>query len=588
MMSILLRALLGLTLLAAGAPAWAGSSTYPVGSVAACDGVTDDTAAIRGLIASVPTGAVIEFPSYASCRLTGALVLERAVSLVGYHSTLFRTDVHPLCDLDTNGEPILATCGSHVDGAVIAILASHVLVQGLTLRGQAYGTPISRNTHGVWAIGPAFGKVPHIVNVTVRDVRVERMRGRGISLVRVDDFIVEDNHIEDVGYAGIFAESVRRGAIRRNHVEDIDDPETCEGQPAPCRVASSYGIVVTGGAGVPMSEDVLVLDNHVRENEIWGGIMNHGGVRVLIADNEVLDTNFSYANTSAGQPSSHVAFVNNFGDILPTSVGGRYDLNPNNPWGEGLWFHAAPGPPAEDLVALGNELRNTGGGNTDAGISAWHFEGGRFVGNTVVSTFGVLPPRSAIRLRNFGKGGVAYAHIARNQLQADEHGIWSTAAPVSWSTVAYNVLLAGQAGFVSSTGGQWSVYGNDFSAALAPSKYPNNWGPVLTFVLPPTGLAASGTGPGRCSLTWTYGGGSIDGFYIEGRRFGTSWEPMAYRPSAAAAWAFDAPSNPFWVPFDGTRYIVEDLLPGYWQFRIRALWGSGGSPWSPLAGTWVL
>jgi hypothetical protein len=288
------------------------------------DGSSDDTAPIQALLDAARPGGTIYFPdvSPGHYRISGSLRISKQLTILGDNG---------------NSEIRQSLSGNRLN---FDIQASGVTINGMRIIGYQYG-----GQDGGVGVGSSGGSVSsRLSNVTVSNNWIQRFSGRGISLAFVDDFVVSNNHIEDVHYAGIFVASGRRGFISSNHVVDIGDPEA---GPA---YENSYPIVVTANpsGGEPMNEDVIVQSNTVEHAPVWTGIMNHGGVRVLVVDNDVRGADYAYANLQAvdGTRSDHSTFINNFAQDAPR---------------EALWLVGPrdQSPRTRGTAAIGNVFVNT-------------------------------------------------------------------------------------------------------------------------------------------------------------------------------------------------------------------------------------
>jgi hypothetical protein len=272
---------------------------------AQCDGTADDTNTLRQVIADAPAYSTLLFPSSIPnfCRLTGHLTIDKPVHIRGEEGArLKRTDHYPdgsdespSTQCADPGYTCEAPCNQNCGGAIFYVIHSDVTIEGLEITGHDYGSARVGNTHGIWVIGASNEPADWLSNITIRDNRLHAFRGSGISLVRVTDFIIENNDIEDVGYSGINIVG-RRGRVAENRVRDLNHPEFCPQYPelSGCQFLNSYGIVVTGCGSNPCSEDIILNDNEVRENEHWVGMMNHGGQRILFR--RMIASSFSIAS----------------------------------------------------------------------------------------------------------------------------------------------------------------------------------------------------------------------------------------------------------------------------------------------------
>ena len=289
---------------------------------------------------------------------------------------------------------------------------------------------------------------------------------------------------------------------------------------------------------------------------------------------------------SAYPAASHdTVFIENYGDILPSATGGRYDLYPPNRKGEGLWFVALDGLPAYRVMAIGNVLRNTGHANFDAGIVSWGAVNSTFTWNELESDEGYAPPRTGIRIPPAAEV-LADVAIAHNRIEATGHGIWSQPAYARYDLAAHNRLSSGAIGMLVETGGTWDIRDNDFTVAVQPIV--GGYYTISIVSAPPPApkfvYAISGSNPGEVVLRWPYGEPSHDSFYIETRNAGGRWHRLAFRPPNLAKWRFSAPSNPNWRTFAPTIYVARGLPSGQSrEFRIRAHHREAVSTWSPAS-----
>ncbi len=278
-----------------------------------CGHPLDDTLNIQTTLDNVAEGGWIVFPDTTGindkCLIKEAIRIEKPVHILGAiqgQTEIKRDDIYPLS-------------GSHTGGAIFHVKSSHVSIFGLALIGAEYGNVQRRNTHGIW-VQPDDPNL-RIENFTAQNLESSLVRGRGISLERVDDFVIKGNKIENVGYSGIMLSGVNRGWVDDNEVRSVNDPAACSEScplsclaadvdcdlcvtmptpPKQCQYINSYPIVVTGCSdAVLCSGEIRISGNRVYENERWVGIMNHGGQRILIIDNLVEDTNFLYAQNPA-------------------------------------------------------------------------------------------------------------------------------------------------------------------------------------------------------------------------------------------------------------------------------------------------
>jgi hypothetical protein len=380
-----------------------------------CDGdmeaATEMTVKIQEAIDNADPGDTIWFTSEVPCFINDAIQITKPLTLTTSPPANQLSGKAQIIRIDKNDEGRYPACGSegewgsHARGAIFDIQSSDVTITDLRLIGTEYGPIGSRNTHGIWAVREV--QADRLGRITIKDCELSGFRGRGIGLDHVEDFVIEGNYVERVGYSGIFINDGHRGRIHNNTVFDVANPTECDPPPG-CQacndnpnlgnndfchchnsdgpVASTYGIVV-GGCRMPdgvddCSKDVIISSNTVKHNASWAGIMNHGGQRILVVDNLVEDTEILYGNTVSSpelapdqQASSETWFVNNVGDIKPLGdpIIGRNgeSINPeHNPeydaWynpqthGIGQWFLGRQDTITQDIAAIGNVYKNCG------------------------------------------------------------------------------------------------------------------------------------------------------------------------------------------------------------------------------------
>lgn len=566
-----------------------------------CDGVSDQTPEIQAAFDGADPGSVITFTTDKACLISDSIDVEKSLIIT---SDLQSTDRAELVRIDDGAAlPRYKACKGNADGAIFNVVADDVSIARLRLTGAEYGPVGARNTHGIWAAGPDQGRIKHL---TVSDVEMSKFRGRGVSLVRVDDFVVEHSAIEDAGYAGIAVEDSKRGRIHGNTVLDIGNPDVCQQAPecslcdkCECQEtapgeASVYGIVVTGcTTETNCSEDIVISGNTVRENIHWAGIMNHGAQRVLIVDNLVEDAEILYANTVSApaqgherQASHETWFVNNIGDVLPKSMGGRYDPRL---YGLAQWLVGTNETLTTDLGVIGNIYRNSGFRfnpmDEHVPLSSsivFPVDDLTFTHNEFTTTT-ELPRQVVLMLEHFFEPEgvpVSNATFAHNLFSdATNAAIKSECTPED-ILVTDNVTQADTLANIT-LGGTWTFDANSFVAQEVAGAYDEAM--LADHGAPPAPtLTAVATTPGTVELRWDgYPSTTTtdhDSFFIADF-FGGEFHRIAHRPANDPRWSF-ASSNPQYQAFDTLGYVAADLHPGEHWFMLRAQNGNAMSGWS--------
>jgi hypothetical protein len=564
-----------------------------------CSGLSDDTQALQKLL-TVYAGGQLCFPSGALCSTSGGLSVPEGTTLLGASGpsdeqpVIQRVDHHPLgvppsCIADLPSTP----GGSHIDGAILSVQANDVTVAGLRLIGQAYGDANARNTHGIWAIGTE--RTP-VQGLTVCGNSLSDFRGRGVSLVWGEDFVIEDNVVMRAGYSGINLSPVFRGSVRNNVVSDIGAPTVCHAKdPMECAYINSYGIVVSGcTTAAPCSEDVLIVGNQVDDVPYWAALMNHGGERILFDSNDANASDALYSLTTSintvARVSSDTVFVNNTGDVDPK------DLSWYGGWWVGpqlschipgrrtaQWLPAGgTGVPSEGVVVVGNAWANVGEspGYYGTCISAMGMVDAVIAHN---SCSGRFPARTGLELHPAAtQDGLV---VASNSLESFLQFIHDSGAQATEVLVKDNTLLVSPVTGLPPTylasicaagscGGTWDFGGQALPGATAMLNDPT--GSYAAVALP---LAA----PGATTSTAVVVGSDVvigwstltahDAVLIETRQGAAPWQTAAWRPADSGLFDFTS-SNPYFVPHDPNSWTLQDPGPGAWEVRVRALSGS--------------
>jgi len=221
------------------------------------DGSTDDTLAIQAAFDRVPSGAVVYFPR-GTYKITDTLSVATSMTITGDGvASVVRQD------------------GSNKAGFSVSV--SDVTVRDIKLQGPQFATSQS-NERAIYALGGSSSA--YINHLRVENCEIINWGRFGIFMEFVEDFFITGNHVEDVLYGGIFGQSVRRGVISGNRVENI--PNTGE----------SYGISLTrqGVASLsthPRSSDVTVDGNVLHNITGKTGLDTHAGERIVFSNNTV-------------------------------------------------------------------------------------------------------------------------------------------------------------------------------------------------------------------------------------------------------------------------------------------------------------
>jgi hypothetical protein len=631
---------------------------------AVCDGQYDDTQILRQIIAHASPYSTLIFPNTDTgfCKLTGHLTIDKPLQIKGLDGAkIKRTDYYPdgsntspFQQCAAPGYLCQSPCEQNCGGAMFYVIHSHVSIENLALIGHDYGSARIGNTHGIWVIGASDDSMDWLSNITIRNNHLQYFRGSGISLVRVNDFIIENNHVTEIGYSGINVIG-RRGRIHNNQIIDINHPTFCplSDDVSTCQFLNGYGIVVTGCGAKPCSEDIIISYNEVRENQHWVGMMNHGGQRILFDSNQVWDTDVLYAQTVSACPSTNLdceqqasddtIFINNLGDTLPITQGGRYSMDgtaligpagiecmdhsdcsqqegacidcpkgcsrcvcelegslanycrylaPSR--GTGLWLLGFSQPQTRGPMAIGNTLRNIGQNGQRQCMMASATQSLTVTHNICESDQGEQAPFRGITLSAQNNHIHQDGTIAHNQWNPTnsngvnyfESAIYADGEGINDLLVVRNQLINPIEFAVQLNGGSWDIRDNDFQQAQA--TFPINGLYTMVSIEHPPVMAPHhftvNYEENNLRFTWIYPEFSIqahDSFLIQ---FSTHqdgpWESLAFRPAHHVYWKFNAPTNPHWIVFNPLQFEVPRPSNHPSHFRIRAHYKSSVSSWT--------
>lgn len=304
------------------------------------DGTTDDTAAIQAAIDAVTTGGVVFFPRVSSFyRITNEITINRAMTIAG------PGDIRQVTS--ANG--------------LFTVTASNVHFRDLTLTGPqaaAFSSPEKL----IDAAGPSAAAA--IENVTVQGCTM-RQSTYGIHMKWVNDFRVSGNDIQNIVYAAVMHLSCLRGRIENNLIVDI----------APGTAGNAYGISLTRDetdslSTDPVSADITVTGNIIKDIPVWAAISLHAGDRITVVGNTTLNCKYGFdgssADNSIGTPTFAMHDVNIVGNVFDAQISdGSYQA--------GIVFAGAfggTGTPNDAATGsiVGNVVRWYGNQNPPGGV----------------------------------------------------------------------------------------------------------------------------------------------------------------------------------------------------------------------------
>ena len=414
-------------------------------------------------------------------------------------------------------------------GVMVNIETDDVLIDGLRFSGESYVGNAMSDGRLVRVLGADATSGDRYQNITIRNSWLEGAE-RVLWFERVEDFIVDNTHVQEGVYSLIFIKLSKRGMIRRTNYWDSGDPpvggRAWSGGNNP--TGDGYGLVVTTPRDQPdRSEDMLLYDNWGRDIALWFADHNHGCDQYLSFNNLVETSRYAFSgssfNTADYGQIYNQWYLNN--TALDTRLESSLDLSPTG-------FAFTAGHYLDGFYTIGNIARRTDG---KTHRSATFRAKGRYGGLGGVYTWNEIHgPAETPHLKAINNPTMVAAH---NTIDGD---------PMQVS----------------------GSYDDTASQYAAPQ--------------PPTDLQAAPTAEG-VELTWRYPESEThDSFYVEWSADGSSsWQRVAFTPPNNGIFDFDAPTNPHWEPYDPLRWVDRDHRDGF--YRIRANNGDKTSDWSDVA-----
>jgi len=216
--------------------------------------------------------------------------------------------------IETQGADIRQATGNT---AGIIVTVDNVEIDHIKLTGPQESTN-QTSENAIYAYGADSSN--YISNIKVHDTYITSWGNYGIELRFLENFIVENNYVEECFSAGIVGLSVTDGKIMKNIVDSIDG----DGSTAGGGIGGVYGIQLSKNNGdavrYPTSKRVEVIGNTVSNCKVWEGFDTHAGVGIKFIGNNSID--------------------NMLGIVVTRYSSGGLDIGP------------------EDCAVIGNTIRN--------------------------------------------------------------------------------------------------------------------------------------------------------------------------------------------------------------------------------------
>ena len=344
------------------------------------DGVTDDTLAIQSALDTADAGSVVYFP-VGTYKITSALTVTTA------GLTIMGAGVKSILEQATSNT------------SALSVSASDVTVRNIKLVGPQFAAS-QTDERAITASGASSSS--YISGLRVENCELTTWGRFGVFMEFVEDFFITNTHIEDIYYGAVFGQSVRRGIISNNRIENIPASGSVE----------SYGIAllrqdITSLSTHPRSSDVVVDGNVIKSIKGKAALEARGGERIVFSSNTILECVWGI---NVG-PSKNTSAADTYAPIDCVVTGNVIDSNQYSEHIQGMQLAGARSGSTLTAAATGctvtnNVFRECGGENsgasgadTDRAIYVDSTESCKVAGNIFVQ-----PSRNGVYLDQHNNG----------------------------------------------------------------------------------------------------------------------------------------------------------------------------------------
>ncbi len=351
------------------------------------NGTTDVTACLQAAINGTPDGGMICVPQPAVAYLISApLVINKSITIAGEgRSTINQATAN--------------------QGA-FQITASNVKLAGLNIQGPQFAAQHSSEV-AIQAFGSST--TSPLSNIRIHDCTISNWGMYAILMKYVERFKVIGCDITNICYGGIAGQSVKRGEIKGNWINNVVASPNAYGI-IMSRITTDSGELTTN----PRSEAIFIKNNIVENVINWEGIDTHAGRQIVVKGNVI---NGCWRGIAIGDcpNSSGVAsygpkdciIIGNAIDSGKTDGTANYGINVNG-------SASAVGvltDPAEGCIVANNTVRGHGIQSNSLGMSLYFVSTRGLVvkGNNVIE-----PGRCGIGLYHTNYGFVAEGNVIQD------------------------------------------------------------------------------------------------------------------------------------------------------------------------------
>jgi len=200
----------------------------------------------------------------------------------GTYAAVGNLEVSKACTIEGAGPTTLFEFATNEANQGFNISASNVIMRGMKITGPQKAS-IETTQVGIRADGTSVSG--YLTGIKLENLTINNWGGSGTQIRFCNNWYVQDCEVFDCYSNGIQVLQSNYGYIARNYVHTISSGSALG--------TEVYGIAITKNDGTeavnPAPHDVSIVDNIVRDVRTWEGIDTHGGHRIKIIGNSVID-----------------------------------------------------------------------------------------------------------------------------------------------------------------------------------------------------------------------------------------------------------------------------------------------------------
>ncbi|WP_053367843.1 right-handed parallel beta-helix repeat-containing protein [Bacillus sp. FJAT-27245] len=297
-------------------------------------------------------GKVIVLPSGSSFKISG-LVIPDNTTIVGYGAKLYNDKKHQ----------------------TLLSIGNGVKLYGIELQGAGN---TKADPKGVGIAIRGANSASYVENIVIEDCYIHDIGFYGIMAEFADDVRISNTVIRDIGFAGVGGLSVRNMHINKSHIKSIK----------PGNKGNAYGVFYSRKGAEsnlkahPRSTNSSVTNSIIEDIPLWEALDTHGGENITFNNNTIRNTKVGIAFVNAtGKGGKKL-----FGSQKCTAKGNRIEGIGK---GYGIVVAGAPSDKSRGCTIEGNFLKEAGqqGNSTSGAIQASYTRGLVIKNNTLVNSY---------------------------------------------------------------------------------------------------------------------------------------------------------------------------------------------------------